>query len=62
MRNISPKVYLWKNKVRGTYKFTDREITSVAGTVGHIPCVVDTFQDVAMILWFKDSSGTPIYR
>ena len=40
----------------------DREISAVVNAVGHIPCSVGSFHDVSMILWFKDSSGSPIYR
>ncbi|CAG7815395.1 unnamed protein product, partial [Allacma fusca] len=38
-----------------------KEIASVLNTVGQIPCSISSFDDVSMILWFKDSSGSPIY-
>lgn len=42
--------------------FLDKEVVSVSGSVGQIPCPVTSFDDVVMILWFKGASGAPIYR
>ena len=41
------------------------ETTTVLGGVARLPCdlqTTDTADKVTLVIWYKDSSNTPIYR